>query len=224
MLVDLRVARLLCSRICHDLVGPVGAISAGLELLDQTGGADGDALGLMERSAEVARRRLQFFRSAYGIGGGIGRPLTLNEARALALGLLADRDVALDWPDTEAPFAGEAITEDGMKLLLNIILLGVEALPRGGTLGLQLAPLGEGIGAALTARGSGARVHEDVLRALAAGASAEALNPRNIHAYFAQKLSEHCGAAIEVSDAAEGEVRLALMLPCEVARHGAPGR
>ena len=99
MQVDLRVAQLLSSRLCHDLVGPIGAVNTGLELFQEGFDDDEKALGLVADSAGEASRRLTFFRGAFGFGAGDKGEATLNEARNLAVGLLASGKVALDWPE-----------------------------------------------------------------------------------------------------------------------------
>ena len=83
MQIDLKVAQLLSSRLCHDLVGPIGAVNTGLELMEEDSDDDGAALGLMARSAAEAIRRLAFYRMAFGLGGA-GGGAALDEARAKA--------------------------------------------------------------------------------------------------------------------------------------------
>ena len=110
MQMDLRVAQLLSSRLCHDLVGPIGAVNTGLELLQEGFDDDEKALGLVADSAGEASRRLTFFRGAFGFGAGDKGEATLNEARKLALGLLASGKVALDWPeDADASLQASAV-------------------------------------------------------------------------------------------------------------------
>lgn len=216
MLVDLKTAQLLCSRLCHDLVGPVGAINAGLELLAEASGpfgADGadGALALVNRSSSEVTHRLAFFRSAFGLGGGAAAGASLAEARKLAADFLGGGNVMLDWPDeAEANLGPEAA-----KLLLNLVLLGSECLPRGGTLAVHAAELPEGLGVALIAGGPGARFRADLREVLAPAVAAETLTARNVHVHYAACLAETLGAGIEVLEDAPGEVRLAVLLPGE---------
>ncbi|MBE0532481.1 MAG: hypothetical protein IH626_16775, partial [Rhodospirillales bacterium] len=83
MLIDLRVAQLLCSRVCHDLIGPVGAVASGIELMGEDGSMAEDAMALIVKSSAQASRRLAFFRTAFGLGGATG-PRAVAEARDLA--------------------------------------------------------------------------------------------------------------------------------------------
>jgi len=116
----MRIAALLCSRLCHDLIGAVAAIANGVELVHEDAGADTreQALGLIAFSAEELSRRIQFYRLAFGAPGG-GADIEIKEARRVAVGLLAAGKVALDWPATEA--AGQLLPSVAAKLVLNLI-------------------------------------------------------------------------------------------------------
>ncbi len=211
MLVDLKVAQFLCSRLCHDLAGPVGAVNAGLELLDEAADDAEGALTLVADSARQMTRRLAFFRMAFGLGAGAGGAMALGEGRDLAAGLLAEGRVTLDWPrdtDPDRTLPGAAV-----KLILNLVLLGVESLPRGGTMRVQFADLPEGVGAAVTAVGEGARFSDDLRAAMAPGVPVDQLSAKTVHGHFAARLAEDFGVTIEVSESTRGEVRLAVLLP-----------
>lgn len=211
--IDMRVAQLLCSRLCHDLVGPAGAVNAGLELLDEDVGADaGAAFALMARSANLVTDRLAFFRIAFGFGGAAA--VSTAEVRRLAAAWLADSNVALDWqsePGAGDPFS--ILPPAAAKLALTMVLMAVEALPRGGSLGIHLAGLDEGTGVALVARGQGARIKDDVKRAMASDVPVDELSARNIHAYYAVRLAAGLGAVVEAAEGDGDEVQLATILP-----------
>lgn len=213
MRIDLRVSQLLCSRLCHDLVGASGAVAAGLELVGDLGLASEDSAAAFDMTVNSSRQlsaRLAFFRMAFGSGGGQGgQPLTA--ARAVAEGYLADHGAALDWPDVFPGVAADAAGGDAAKLLLNLVLMGKEALPRGGRVAVHLAPVEGGLGAAVTASGPGARVRPADREAMAAGFAAEDLTPHTVHAYFTACLAQTLGGAVEVGEAAD-EVRLAAAL------------
>lgn len=216
MLIDIKAAQLLCSRLCHDLVGPVGAVNAGLELLEESAagpqGADGagGALDLVGRSADQVTKRVSFFRMAFGQGGGSGGAVSHDDTRSLADAYLAEGTVTLDWPQDPTP--GRALDAVWAKLLLNMVLLAAESLPRGGTLAVRLADLPEGLGVAFIASGQGARFKDDVRDVMRPDAPADGLTARNVHGHFAACLAESLGTGIEV-DLAEGEVRFAILLP-----------
>ncbi len=218
MQVDIRVAQLLCSRMCHDLIGPIGAVNAGLELQQEAGGADAvdEALSLVVRSANQATNRLAFFRIAFGLRSGIQGIMTIADVRALAQGLLAERKVVLDWPDQADWGSERTVTLIAAQLVLNLVLLGMDSLPRGGTLGVRFADIAGdsgAVGVALTASGRGARVKEEVRAVMDPSAAAEDLSARNIHGHWAALLAAVLGTAIEVTSGAGDEVRLAALLP-----------
>lgn len=213
MQVDLRVAELLCSRLCHDLVGPAGAVNAGLELLQEGGENGAGALDLMGRSAAQMARRLEFYRAAFGQGGLLDERSPFARARELAAAFLSGGIVRLDWPPAEdARFAGR-LPVGSAKLVLNAILVGVDCLPRGGVVQVRLADLGEGAGIAITSCGRGAAVRGDLRAAMEKDVSVEDLSARTIHGHFARLVAEAIGATIEWSALADGEVGLALVVP-----------
>jgi len=218
MQVDLSVAQLLCSRLCHDLVGPIGAVNTGLELLDEGLDADGKALELIAKSGREATRRLTFSRIAFGLGAGTGGTATLTEAQALAAGLLAEGKVGLDWPENANAQPQGPVLPSVVKVVLNMVLIASESLPKGGTVGLRFAELPEGLGVAVTAEGQGAKLRDDIGTAMADGAEAGELTARNVQGYFAQSLARDLGALIEPSAGQDGEIRLAVVFPSDAGR------
>jgi histidine phosphotransferase ChpT len=207
------VAQLLCSRLCHDLVGPAGAVNAGLELLQEDGTAV-DALDLAARSGLQTTGRLTFYRMAFGFGG--GETVRLGEVRDLAAALVADGAVALDWP-VDAAAEGSAIAKGAARLLLNLLLLGVDCLPRGGTLGVRIADLDEGLGIAMTAAGEGARLRPELGAAMAPDADVDTLTARTVQGYYTGCLAADIGAAVEIGEDSAHQVRVATVVPGAVA-------
>lgn len=208
-LIDMRVAELLASRLCHDLVGPIGAVNNGMELLeDEDLGMSDDAIQLSASSARQAASLLQFYRLAYGMTGArIGDDL--GNLRELATGFLASGKTTLDWTMAGQP-AGEM--PDGLgKLLLNVIVLGAECLPRGGTLGVSLAE-GAGLEVAVTANGTGARLREESQLVLADDMVIEELTPRNVHGYFTRLLAQRMGSDLIVDSPGADSLRLSVTL------------
>lgn len=209
MTIDDRVAQLLCSRLCHDLVGPIGAINAGLELMADLGGEDESAAELMRESAAAATRRINFYRVAFGAGGGKASAegtLSLGEARDLAVGMFPSDSLTLSWE--EGAHEPPAFRARPGKILLLLILLASEALPRGGTVSVHTAVLPEGAGIAVTASGRGARLRPEVQAALEGTAADGDLSARNVHAYFARHLATTEGSAIEIDGDVEDELHL----------------
>lgn len=128
----LDLASLLCSRLCHDMLSPVGALSNGLELLADEKDPEmrRHCFELLEQSAKVSADKLRFFRLAFGAAGGFGEMVPVAEARSLIDALAANNSrVAINWA-----LAGDALPKAGIKTLLNLAMIGMDALVRGGTL------------------------------------------------------------------------------------------
>ena len=156
---DLDLAALLCTRLCHDLVGPVGALGNGVELLEDEDGADmrEQALALLATSAQQASRRLRFFRLAFGALKWGDEPMDEGEARAIAAGMLEGGRTALDWPSGRLV----GLTQGRGRLLLNLLLVAAECLPSGGEIrvGGAVEPPSADV-LTLAAVGQGARLGE----------------------------------------------------------------
>jgi len=208
MEIDLRTAQLLCSRICHDLVGPMGAVNAGVELIGEEGTQPGDpldeALGLIASSAGQAAARVSFFRIAFGAGSG-GGDSPLKDAHVAAQAFLAQGRVNLDW---ELPAVLPDLSLASVKLLLNMVLLGAEAMPRGGDLRIKVTETETGTRLEADAAGKGAALMEEVRLAMTPEAVASTLTARNVVAHFAASLAESLGSTLEVSEGEPGRVRL----------------
>lgn len=207
--VDLKVAQLLCARLCHDLVGPAGAVNAGLELLHEEGMA-AEALDLAARSGQQTTSRLTFYRMAFGFGG--DEAMRLGELRDQAAGMVADGSVSLDWP-VDAAAEGSPFAKGAGRLILNLLLIALDCLPRGGTLGVRIADLDDGMGVAMTAAGEGARLRPELAAAMASGADVDDLTARTVQGYFTCCLARELRADIEVGADSSQQVRIATVVP-----------
>ena len=130
--VPLDLASLLCSRLCHDLLSPVGALTNGLELLADERDPDmrQRCFELLEQSAKVSADKLKFFRLAFGAAGGFGESVPVDEARSVTEALVGDaKRVELNWA-----LSADRLPKGAVKVLLNFAQIGLDALVRGGTL------------------------------------------------------------------------------------------
>ena len=196
---DLTLAALLCSRLCHDLIGPIAAVKNGVELITEH--SDDTALvaeaqKLIAHSAGEAVRRVQFCRVAFGAAGGVGAAGDLGEARRVAEGLTLGGKVELRW-DT-ALEAASSIGVDPVKLALNLLLLAIEALPRGGTASVTIAAAASRIDIVVSATGKGARLQDASRRALAGQLAVGDLDARSVQPYYAAALATVLGTSVEV--------------------------
>lgn len=158
---DLEFSAFLVSRVCHDLVGPLGAVVNGLEVLEdeRDTAMRADALKIVTSSAAQALARLQFMRIAFGAAGSAGAELDLGEVGRLLAGLINGGRTSLEWEPSHAHWP-----KDWAKLLMNATLIAADCLPRGGVIRIETP--GTVPGFSITATGMGARLSPDIERAL----------------------------------------------------------
>ena len=221
MQVDFKVVQLLSSRLCHDLVGPAGAVQNGIELFRELGSdEDNSALDIVALSGEQLSARLAFFRMTFGLGGFSGNQTPLVEAHDLTQSFLAGSHISLDWPVESCVNIGRAIKSPVIKLLLNMILVAVDGLPRGGVIKISLEIIDNlqdelKTTMLVNASGSSACLSEDLQFALSVedfGQANEVLSARNIHGFFCQRLAEEMSSKIEFSSI-HNKIQLAVSLP-----------
>lgn len=209
---DLNLTALLCSRLCHDLISPIGAVNNGLEVLGEEDdeAMKAQAIDLVSYSAGEAVRRLQFYRMAFGSSGGNSATLAVGDARKAARGLLSSGRTTLDWPES-TPDQEPALSKTGLKLLLNLVLVGVEALARGGSIGIQFENTGQSAELIVTADGDRAALNDGFLAALSGEMAADLLDARTAQPFYSAQLAKALGAPIQCStlpDRVELRVRM----------------
>jgi histidine phosphotransferase ChpT len=207
MRIEMTVADFLCSRLCHDLVGPISAVGNGLELLAENPQLEEEAVALARRSAGRAGALVQFYRLAFGNAG--NQLVRATEAQAAAQGLFQDGRTRLEWTAAE----GVSLPPGGAKLLLNMLMLTGEALPRGGKVAVSLRGEPDGVAAEVAALGSDAKLPDEVAAALAAVNPPADLNPRTVQAYYLGRLAAGFGLRLEPQTQAPGELRFRVRLP-----------
>src|SRR5476649_2568239 len=199
---EIEFAALLVSRVCHDLVGPLGAVVNGMEVLEDERDAEmrADAIRLVMSSAEQALARIQFMRIAFGAAGSAGAELDLAEIGRLVSGLLAGGKSTLAW-ETGAVYW----PKDWAKLLMNATLLAADCLPRGGLVTVDAGPDSQAPSFHIRAQGLNARVTEEMDRAI----KGEALNvdARHVQPFLTHKLSRTVNATLTITPL-EGAVEL----------------
>lgn len=207
--IDIRTLQLLCSRLCHDLIGPVGAINTAIELMgDEGGGAlDVEALKVLARSADEANRKLAFFRAVFGLGGNQKTEARLSDLRELTDGLLASGKVTANW-DADIP---ETLPGGVGRILILLAFLAAEALPRGGEVGVRVQAFTDGLGAACIAEGDRAALHSEVEGVLKGEILPDELSARGIPAYVLLLLAEENNAKVEFSSPQAGQIALAVL-------------
>ncbi|MBB3442223.1 histidine phosphotransferase ChpT [Rhizobium sp. BK379] len=184
------LAALLCSRVCHDVISPVGAINNGLELLDE-GGADSDAMDLIRTSAVNASVRLKFARLAFGASGSVGASIDTGEAERAA------KDFAVAEKKTEVTWSGPRaiVAKNRVKLLLNLFLVAYSSIPRGGNLDITLENPEFDASFKLVAKGKLMRMPPKFIE-IATGTVEEAIDAHSIQPYYTVLLAEECGMVL----------------------------
>ncbi len=204
---------LLCSRLCHDLISPVGAFTNGLELL-----ADEDnpemqrqVIELLEQSAQQTASRLQFFRLAFGAGAGFGEMVAMDTGRDAVAAYFAGGKVTVDWRP-----AVRELSKDGLKALLNVMLLAGESLIRGGTITVDGDTRAAGAELRITAAGDRLLLPPEIEMMLTGGASGAshdgALTPKLAPAFLARTTLVGLGGQVTVAREGDGIVKFVILL------------
>src|SRR6201994_2659094 len=193
----LDLAALLCSRVCHDLISPVGAIVNGLEVLEEAKDEETKtfALDLIKKSSGTASAKLQFCRIAFGAAGSAGAQIDVGDAEKIARGFLEDGKTRIAWnlPRLLLP-------KNRVKLLLNMLVISQQTIPRGGVLTVDPIGDGETMSFRVTATGLNARVPQNIADMLAG--PAHAADAHAVQPYYTRLLAEACGLKVKL--AAEG--------------------
>jgi histidine phosphotransferase ChpT len=198
----LDLAALLCSRVCHDLISPTGAIVNGLEVLDEK---DSDqetrnfALDLIRKSARTASARLQFCRLAFGAAGSAGAQIDLGDAQEMARAFMEDDKTKLAWnlPRLLLP-------KNRVKLLLNMLIIAGQAIPRGGNIVVDPIGAGEAMGFRLKASGLNARIPQAVPALLEGASENGSVDAHAIQPFYAGLLARACGVKVELKADGDG--------------------
>jgi histidine phosphotransferase ChpT len=209
---SLDLAALLCSRVCHDVISPVGAIVNGLEVLEDESDASMKefALDLIRKSARQASARLQFARLAFGAAGSAGASIDLGDAEQVARGMFTEEKTTLQWSSPRA-----LLPKNKVKLLLNLIVVATNAIPRGGVIDVSVTgvvPMGDTEGAefVLKAKGQNARVPAHAEELLAGAPESGTVDAHGIQAFYAGMIARAAGMSVTlVLDGDEVTVRAA---------------
>jgi len=196
----LDLAALLCSRVCHDLISPVGAIVNGIEVLEEEKDESTKefALDLIKRSATTASAKLQFCRIAFGAAGSAGAQIDLGDAEKVARGFMEDDKTKIDWNLPRALLA-----KNRVKLLLNMLIIAGQAIPRGGKVTVDPIGAGDNLGFKVSAAGTNAKIPPAVPPLLTGELGGETVDAHRIQPFYAGLLAKACG--LKATVAMDGE-------------------
>jgi histidine phosphotransferase ChpT len=193
VLDDLNFTAFMSSKICHDLVGPVGAISNGLELLDEETDEDtrAYALELIQFSASVARARLEYARLAFGSSSALGSDVDLGHAINIARAFVEEGKHKLHWSTEPA-----SLEKTKVRLLLTLMNIAMTAIPAGGDMRVKVTGEQDAPSIEIRCSGRGARVPESIAKILKGGTAD--IDPRSVIDYYAVRLAQSCAMPLTV--------------------------
>lgn len=204
-MIDSVILELMASRICHDLISPVGAVNNGVEFLQEDMGADAaDAIGLIAMSAQSAGARLQIFRLAYGLGGRDSSIKPEDAHKAFDAYIKVEDKVTQTW-DPLSTFAAYDRPEGFTKMLVCALLLAHEAMPKGGTLSVGY----DSGTTTVTGSGPDAAFRPQVHEALDLSITIDAIDPRLVHPYICGVMAAQYGFSLRLDTPAEGRISVA---------------
>ncbi len=212
------LASLLCSRLCHDLLSPVGAMNNGIELLadEQDPEMRERCLELLTESARASANKLKFFRLAFGAGGGFGDDIDTREARSALEGLYGpEKRIELGWV-----VAGDRLPKGAIKLLLNLAMIAGDGLVRGGQLDVGVERSERAIEMVIRAEGPRVLVDPTLRETIVKGASGGTVEPRAAGAWLAHELAAEAGGSIQLSDPSAEVLMIGVTLPLRFGRQG----
>ncbi|MEJ0049966.1 MAG: histidine phosphotransferase family protein [Methylovirgula sp.] len=193
---SLDLAALLCSRVCHDVISPVGAIVNGLEMLDEEKDPEmrGFALDLVKKSAHTASARLQFCRLAFGAAGSAGAAIDTGDAEKVTRGLLEDDRTKLSWNVPRILMA-----KDKVKLILNLCLIAAAAIPRGGVITVNVDTREPTPHIDVEANGTNARLASHVPQLLACAPENNQVDAHGIQAFYTGLIARAAQLSLNVT-------------------------
>ncbi|HEY5458310.1 MAG TPA: histidine phosphotransferase family protein [Sphingomicrobium sp.] len=207
----IELASLLCSRLCHDLMSPVGALNNGIELLadEQDPEMREKCLELLAESARASANKLKFFRLAFGAGGGFGDEIDTHEAKAALEGLYgSDGRTELGWM-----VADDKLPKGAIKLLLNLAMIAGDSLVRGGRLDVGAERHDGGLEMVIRAEGQRILLDPKLRETIANGHAGGEVEPRAAGAWLAHSLAAEAGGTIQLSDPADQILMIGVTLP-----------
>lgn len=184
---------LLCSKVCHDIISPVGAITNGLELMEED--IDGSmremAMDLIKRSATQASAKLKFARIAYGAAGSAGAEIDTGDAEEVAQGYMAAEKADLEWK-----IERQYLPKNQVKLVLNLLLLALNCVPQGGKITILIEKKDENPSFKLLCSGVKARVAESVAEMVKSLPEETPVDAHTVQPYYSGLLARLSGLSV----------------------------
>lgn len=198
---SLDLAALLCSRVCHDVISPVGAIVNGLELLDEEKDPEmrEEALGLIKRSAGTASAKLQFCRLAFGAAGSAGASIDTGDAEQVARNLLEDARTKIGWKAQRL-----LLPKNKVKVLLNMCLIAAASIPRGGNIDVMIEGADDDTVLTVSISSEKAIRIAHGVDSLLRGEAEDGVDAHAIQPYYTGLVARECNLSVSLDGGAEG--------------------
>jgi histidine phosphotransferase ChpT len=188
------LAALLCSRICHDLISPVGALGTGIEILNDESNTDmhDDAIDLIKNSSRQANAKLNFLRDAFGAAGSAPGIIPVSDIKTKTENMYADGKATFNWQ-----LKADGLEKARARMLLNLIMLAVGAIPRGGE--VTISDENDGAILTLTSQGRRARLDPNVEKALSGKAPDDGFDGRTIQPFYTGMIARELQGSISTT-------------------------
>jgi len=190
------LAALLSARICHDLISPIGALGTAIEVLDDESNTEmhEDAMGLVRLSSKQAGAKLRFLRLAFGAGGSAPGIIALSELKSLVGDMYEGGKASISWTT-----ALDGLEKNTARLLLNLTMLAVQAVPRGGDVVISAAETGGATTLNLAAKGPKSRLDANVEKTLMGKAPEDGFDGRTIQPFYAGMIARELKGSASAS-------------------------
>ncbi|MCK5040861.1 MAG: histidine phosphotransferase [Sphingomonadales bacterium] len=213
---EIDFAALLCSRLCHDLISPVSAVSNGIEILDDETDPEmrDQVFDLIKKSSEQSSSMVQFYRAAFGSGGGLGDVVEMGKTKALISSFLQSKKITLNWQSDI-----EVLSKNSAKLLLNLVLIASESLVRGGEITLFLGKADE-MTLAINVSGDTVILYPPIKEMFAASDAARqsiVVEPRTAPVALIFSLASDIKASVSLDDSEDKTLRFLVNWPANSA-------
>jgi histidine phosphotransferase ChpT len=207
MISEIKLAEMLCTRLCHDLTGPIGAVNNGAEFLAEEGfDMQNEAMQLIVTSAHEAVNRLQFYRQVYGRVNDHGEA-SLSEKKSLSADFFSGTKLKLDWPDSHTDASGISVSQKMARLIMNLMIVVQGAMIRGGTLSIRVSETPDAREFSLVAEGETVKLEPETLEILHGNGDASMLSPKTAQLFLTAKLAGELDASVQI-DVAGGKLSI----------------
>lgn len=203
MIDPVRLAAFIASRICHDVISPASSVKNALDMLDEPG--DEEMRPVYEKhlreSADKTGAMIMYFRYAFGSAGLHTGAADLHQFKRITEDYMAGLKPSVDW-DIET----DHFSWSHARLLMNMVMMGVDCLPRGGVIHIKVRNEAGGMTVTLTCEGKRAKLKDHIAAIVRGGEPEDAYGPENIQPKFAMMVSEELGAEMTANQAGEEKV------------------